>query len=146
MQFQHILSLSTWTMCRNGIATAWAAIWIWNGLSIFGIAEEDWRPMEPKSPAVWFGQTIRESAWRSPQEELAGFHVPKGFVVELVASEPDIAKPMNLAFDTQGRLWMTQSVLYPFPAKDGSSPGDAVMVLEDRDKDGSFETKRRPPL
>jgi putative heme-binding domain-containing protein len=50
---------------------------------------------------------------------------------------------MNLAFDSQGRIWMTQSVLYPFPAEGDSNPGDAVMVLEDRDGDGSFETKRR---
>ena len=123
--------------------TLWHAVWLSIGLSIIGHAEEDWRPMEPNSPTMWFGQTIRESAWRSPREELAGFHVPRGFVVELVASEPDIAKPMNLAFDAKGRLWMTQSVLYPFPAKDGSSSGDAAMILEDRDGDGNFETKHR---
>ena len=75
------------------------------------------RAAEPKSPAEWYGQTIRSSTWRSPAEEQAGFHVPEGFAVELVASEPQIAKPMNMAFDAQGRLWLTQSVLYPFPAK-----------------------------
>jgi putative heme-binding domain-containing protein len=106
-------------------------------------ADKDLRPAEPSSPTQWYGQTIRESAWRSPAEEMAGFHVPQGFRVELVASEPEIAKPMNLAFDQQGRLWMTQSVLYPFPSKDGSSKGDAVMVLEDRDRDGDYEIKRQ---
>jgi len=104
---------------------------------------DDWRPAEPVSPKDWYGQTIRESRWRSPAEELAGFHVPTGFEVELVAAEPQIAKPMNLAFDSQGRLWMTQSVLYPFPAKEGSSSQDAVMVLEDRDGNGTFETIRQ---
>lgn len=106
-------------------------------------AEEGQRPAEPKSPSAWYGQTIRESAWRSPNDELAGFHVPDDFRVELVASEPEIAKPMNLAFDSNGRLWMTQSVSYPFPAKEGASTQDAVMVLEDRDRDGAYETKRR---
>jgi putative heme-binding domain-containing protein len=104
---------------------------------------EDQRPAEPKSPAAWYGQTIRESAWRSPNDEVAGFHVPDGFRVELIASEPEIAKPMNLAFDGIGRLWMTQSTLYPFPSREEFSAGDAVMVLEDRDRDGNYETKRK---
>jgi putative heme-binding domain-containing protein len=112
-------------------------------LSTDVFAAEDWRPAEPKSPAEWYGQTIRDSAWRTPGDELAGFHVPQGFRVELVASEPQIAKPMNLAFDRAGRLWMTQSVQYPFPAKEGAISADAVLVLEDRDRDGQFETTRR---
>ena len=30
--------------------------------------------------------------------------------MELVASEPQINKPMNLAFDARGRLWVTSTV------------------------------------
>jgi putative heme-binding domain-containing protein len=99
------------------------------------------KPAEPKSPAEWYGQTIRTSDWNPPANELAGFHVPEGFQVELVASEPQIAKPMNLAFDPKGRLWLTQSVLYPFPAKDNQPLADAIVVLEDKDQNGSFESK-----
>ena len=110
-------------------------------------AEElDQRAAEPKSPAEWYGQTIRSSAWRSPADEQAGFHVPEGFAVELVASEPQIAKPMNMAFDARGRLWLTQSVLYPFPAKadapsSEATSSDAIVVLEDKDSNGTMETK-----
>jgi len=99
------------------------------------------KPAEPNSPAEWYGQTIRASAWRSPAEELQGFHVPSGFQVELVASEPQIAKPMNLAFDSKGRLWITQSYLYPFPAKQDDQAADSIVVLEDKDRDGSYESK-----
>lgn len=53
----------------------------------------------------------------TPEEQLARFHVPPGFEVQLVAAEPDIQKPMNLNFDAAGRLWMTGSELYPWPAK-----------------------------
>ena len=35
----------------------------------------------------------------SPVDEMKGFKLPKGYVVQLVASEPDIFKPMNLSFD-----------------------------------------------
>ncbi|MGK2861315.1 MAG: DUF7133 domain-containing protein, partial [Chitinophagaceae bacterium] len=56
----------------------------------------------------------------SPEEELAGFTVPEGFVVELVASEADgIMNPIDLTFDDAGRLWTQTAVMYPLdPIKD----------------------------
>src|SRR5437016_5194183 len=62
-----------------------------------------------------FAEFVRSTGPRTPEEELKGFHVPPGFQVQLVASEPEIGKPMNMAFDDQGRLWITQSREYPFP-------------------------------
>src|SRR5688572_3289090 len=35
----------------------------------------------------------------APAEQQRMFHVPPGFEVELVAAEPQISKPINLAFD-----------------------------------------------
>ena len=52
----------------------------------------------------------------TPQEQLKKFHVPPGFEVQLVAAEPEIQKPINLNFDAAGRLWVTGSELYPWPA------------------------------
>lgn len=54
---------------------------------------------------------------RSPAEQRALFHVPPGFEVQLVASEPEIQKPLNVAFDASGRVWVTGSSLYPWPAR-----------------------------
>jgi putative membrane-bound dehydrogenase-like protein len=71
---------------------------------------------------------------RSPADEAKAFHLPPGFEAQLVASEPDIHKPLNMAFDDRGRLWVTETVEYPFPAKD--KPRDAVKVLEDFGPDG----------
>ncbi len=45
------------------------------------------------------------------------FHLPDGFEIQLVASEPDIRKPLNLAFDAQGRVWVSTTELYPWPAR-----------------------------
>jgi putative heme-binding domain-containing protein len=72
---------------------------------------------------------------RTPADEQKGFRLPPGFEIQLVASEPDIAKPMNLAFDDRGRLWVTESVEYPFPVKDGKAR-DKVKILEHLGDDG----------
>jgi putative membrane-bound dehydrogenase-like protein len=50
----------------------------------------------------------------SPEKELAGFQVPEGFVVELVASEKDgIINPIDMTFDDAGRLWTQTGSMYP---------------------------------
>lgn len=50
----------------------------------------------------------------SPEKELAGFKVPEGFVVELVASEKDgVINPIDLTFDDAGRLWTQTAKMYP---------------------------------
>ena len=53
----------------------------------------------------------------APAAASRAFHVPPGFELQLVASEPEIQKPMNLAFDERGRVWVTGSSLYPWPAQ-----------------------------
>lgn len=42
--------------------------------------------------------------------------VPAGFVVQLVANEPEIRQPLCLNFDDRGRLWVLQYIQYPTPA------------------------------
>jgi len=68
--------------------------------------------------------------------QLASFRVPEGFAVQLVAQEPDIHKPMNLAFDAVGRLWVTTSIEYPFAAPSGRPARDRLMVFDDFGPDG----------
>lgn len=50
-------------------------------------------------------------------KQIESFQLPAGFEIQLVVSDPDIGQPMNLNFDARGRLWVTHSVEYPFPAK-----------------------------
>ena len=73
---------------------------------------------------------------QEPEEERRALHVPTGFEVQLVASEPDIHKPINLAFDDRGRLWVTDTIEYPFPAPQGAKTRDAVKILDDFDETG----------
>ena len=81
-------------------------------------------------------ELVARTEARSAEDERAGFHLPPGFEIQLVASDPDIHKPMNIAFDDRGRLWVTETVEYPFPAKDGATPRDGVKILEDFAPDG----------
>jgi putative heme-binding domain-containing protein len=73
---------------------------------------------------------------RSPQEEQKALHVPPGFEVQLVAADPDIQKPLNIAFDDKGRLWVTDTIEYPYPAAPGTKPRDTVKILSDFGPDG----------
>ena len=81
---------------------------------------------------------IADTDPRSPADEAKALHLPPGFEIQLVASEPDIHKPLNIDFDDRGRLWVSQTVEYPFPTgPDGKlKHQDAVKILDDFGPDG----------
>ncbi|HEX3134737.1 MAG TPA: PVC-type heme-binding CxxCH protein, partial [Planctomycetota bacterium] len=79
---------------------------------------------------------IRGTDARTPAEKRADFHLPPGFEIQLVASEPEISKPMNLAFDGKGRLWVSDTLEYPFPVADGTKGRDSMKVLAGIGEDG----------
>jgi putative heme-binding domain-containing protein len=81
-------------------------------------------------------ELVASTGPRTPEEEKAGFHLPPGFEAQLVAAEPTINKPMNLAFDDRGRLWVTTTVEYPYPVAEGKKGRDRVVVLDDFGPDG----------
>ncbi len=56
--------------------------------------------------------------------------------MQLFAAEPDLQKPINLAFDARGRLWVSGSVEYPFAAPVDKPGKDTIKILEDTDGDG----------
>lgn len=74
---------------------------------------------------------VASTPHRTPEEERKLFRLPPGFEIQLVAAEPDIHKPLNLAFDDRGRLWVTDTVEYPFPPPPGKKSRDSVKILED---------------
>lgn len=83
-----------------------------------------------------FAENVRSTDPHPPAEQQAMFHVPPGFEVQLVAGEPDINKPLNMAFDAAGRLWVTTSREYPYPAPLDKPGRDRVMIFEDFGPDG----------
>jgi putative heme-binding domain-containing protein len=85
-----------------------------------------------------FGDNVRTTEFRTPEQERLGFTLPEGFEITLFASEPDIKKPMNMEFDDRGRLWVTQSSEYPLPAAPGRGT-DRITILEDTNGDGKAD-------
>ncbi|MCA1964628.1 MAG: hypothetical protein LDL31_11840, partial [Prosthecobacter sp.] len=74
----------------------------------------------------------------NPEVQKAGFVVPEGIEINLWAQEPMIAKPVQMNWDAQGRLWVVSSTTYP-QIKPGDGTKDQVVVLEDTDKDGKAD-------
>jgi putative heme-binding domain-containing protein len=72
-------------------------------------------------------------------KEQASFIVPEGFEVNLYAADPQIAKPIQMNFDAQGRLWVASSEVYP-QIKPGQIANDKILIIEDKDRDGTAET------
>ncbi|GAB2551672.1 L-sorbosone dehydrogenase [Spirosoma aerophilum] len=73
-----------------------------------------------------------------PQRELESFKVADGFEVTLFAAEPLVAKPIQMNWDADGRLWVVSSTAYPH-LKTGEQANDKIFVLEDTDGDGKAD-------
>lgn len=101
-------------------------------------SEKDTTANDSRFSGKIFREHIRSTEARTPEEQKAGFKLPEGFEIELYASEPDIGKPINLTFDAKGRMWVTQSYEYPFPAAPGKG-SDRITILEDTDGDGKAD-------
>ena len=69
-----------------------------------------------------------------PAQALKTFQLTDGFKIELVAAEPLVRDPVNIAFDARGRLWVVEMGDYP----EGTNGGQ-VKILTDNDGDGVFD-------
>jgi putative heme-binding domain-containing protein len=72
------------------------------------------------------------------KRELESFKVADGFEVTLFAAEPLVAKPIQMNWDADGRLWVVSSTAYPH-LKTGEEANDKIFVLEDTDGDGKAD-------
>jgi len=91
----------------------------------------------PAAPAPkLFTEGVRATEPLSPEEQREKFHLPPGFKIQLVAAEPDLRKPMNMAFDSAGRLWVTESREYPFAATNAALARDTIRIFSDFDDNG----------
>ena len=65
-----------------------------------------------------------------------------GYQIEQFATEaefPDLANPVQMTFDNQGRLWVVTMPSYPHYKPGDGKPNDKILILEDTDKDGKAD-------
>ena len=79
----------------------------------------------------------------SAEDELKTFKLPPGFRMELVAAEPLVEKPIALAFDPDGRVYVVELRAYmPDMAGTGElEPIGRIALLEDTHGDGKLDKK-----
>lgn len=78
------------------------------------------------------------------EEAVASLHTAPGYKIDLFASEedfPDLANPVQIAFDSKGRLWVATMPSYPHWKAGDGRPNDKVIILEDIDGDGKADTQ-----
>ena len=91
------------------------------------------------APAALAQRNLKDIPPPDPEIERKSFQVAPGFEVNLYASDPKIAKPIQMNFDAAGRLWIASSATYP-QIKPGQKANDRILVVEDKDGDGRAET------
>lgn len=77
----------------------------------------------------------------SADEQQKLFKLPKGYKISLVATEeeiPELANPVAINFDSQGRLWVATMPSYPH-WKPKTKMNDKVIILTDGDKNGRMD-------
>ncbi|MBP3955875.1 HEAT repeat domain-containing protein [Gemmata sp. G18] len=90
------------------------------------------------SPSLAFAQNDAKVPDPDPELERKTFTVAPGFEVSLFAADPLLAKPIQMNFDPQGRLWIASSEIYP-QIKPGEKANDKIIVLEDTNGDGKAD-------
>lgn len=107
-------------------------------LSLMGCKEKTYRDQIYSKPEI-----VREapSDFLTPEESMETFYLPEGFKIELVASEPMINEPVDIAWDGNGRMYVTQMETYMQNVDgDGTDePTSRIMLLEDTDGDGKMD-------
>lgn len=71
---------------------------------------------------------------KTPEEELAGFKLPEGFIMELVASERDgVINPIDITFDDAGRLWTQTAIMYPLDPVNDIKWDELIKLMDNQD-------------
>lgn len=84
-----------------------------------------------------------ELRYLTPQQLVEQTKVPQGFEIQPFADEtmfPELAKPVQLNFDSKGRLWVACMPTYPQWKPGDHKPQDRLLILEDANQDGKADS------
>jgi putative membrane-bound dehydrogenase-like protein len=95
--------------------------------------KEDIIVMPPLDPIINSGLSGTEAA--------KAMTLPEGFKITLVASEPEVVRPISFTIDPKGRLWVVEGHTYPNPASEGEGK-DRILIFEDTNGDGTLDSRK----
>ena len=76
----------------------------------------------------------------APKDSIRYTQVPADFDLQLFAADPDVVKPIYVAWDERGRAWVVEARDYPHGLVDEGEPGQAdIKICEDTDGDGKAD-------
>lgn len=76
----------------------------------------------------------------SGEEAAKAMTLPDGFKITLMASEPDIIRPISFTLDHRGRIWVVEGHTYPVRQPEGQGK-DRILIFEDTDGDGKLDKR-----
>lgn len=84
---------------------------------------------------------LPESDPIEPRQALKTFEVADGFRIEMVAAEPIVLDPVEIAFDENGGLYVAELVDNPDDPPEGEPARSRIAYLEDTDGDGAMDRR-----
>ena len=77
----------------------------------------------------------------SPQDSLRVMQPRKGFRVDLVAAEPLVMDPVDVAWGADGRMWVAEMADYPMGIDNKGKAGSRIAVIADTSGDGILDKR-----
>ncbi len=75
-----------------------------------------------------------------PKESVKYTQIPADFDLQLFVAEPDVVKPIFVAWDERGRAWVIEARDYPHGLVPEGEPGhDTIKICEDTNGDGKAD-------
>lgn len=85
-------------------------------------------------------EPVKYQAPLSPADSIRYTQVPADFSLQLFVAEPDIVKPIYMAWDERGRAWVVEARDYPHGLVPEGEPGhDSIKICEDTNGDGKAD-------
>ncbi|MBI5690235.1 MAG: HEAT repeat domain-containing protein [Verrucomicrobia bacterium] len=75
----------------------------------------------------------------APEPSRAAIRMPAGLEVELVAAEPQVMDPVDVAWGPDGRMWVVEMADYPSGLDGRGKPGGRVRFLASTRGDGRYD-------
>lgn len=90
-----------------------------------------------------YDSQVTDTPRMDAQAAAAAAKLPEGFRLQVAAQQPDVAQPIAMAWDSRGRLWIVENYTYAEQKmKFEDRLSDRILIFEDRDNDGTLETRK----